>query len=41
MVNSCFTGKTENLSKGFDGSSTAPDKLALAFYGCLWAYGGW
>ncbi|XP_021921609.1 b(0,+)-type amino acid transporter 1-like isoform X3 [Zootermopsis nevadensis] len=35
------TGKTENLSKGFDGSSTSPDKLALAFYGCLWAYGGW
>jgi hypothetical protein len=41
MVNYCFLGNTENLSKGFDGSSTSPDKVALAFYGCLWSYGGW
>jgi hypothetical protein len=41
MVNYCFLGNTENLSKGFDGSSTSPDKIALAFYGCFWSYGGW
>jgi hypothetical protein len=36
-----FAGMTENLSKGFDGSTASPENLALAFYGCLWSYGGW
>lgn len=35
------TGVTQNLSKGFDGSTDSPKNLALAFYGCLWSYGGW
>jgi L-type amino acid transporter 9 len=35
------TGNTKNLSQSFDGSTTSPEKLALAFYGCLWSYGGW
>ncbi|XP_069700827.1 b(0,+)-type amino acid transporter 1-like isoform X2 [Periplaneta americana] len=35
------TGHSENLSKGFEGSTTSPKNLALAFYGCLWSYGGW
>jgi len=35
------SGNTKNLSQSFDGSTTSPEKLALAFYGCLWSYGGW
>ncbi|PNF29854.1 b(0,+)-type amino acid transporter 1 [Cryptotermes secundus] len=35
------TGETENLSKGSEGSAASPENLALAFYGCLWSYGGW
>lgn len=36
-----FPGNTENLSKGFEGSSTSPKMLALAFYSGLWAFDGW
>jgi L-type amino acid transporter 9 len=35
------SGNTKNLSQGFEGSTTSPEHLALAFYGCLWSYGGW
>jgi L-type amino acid transporter 9 len=42
MLNSfLFSGNTKNLSTGFDGSTTSPKNLALAFYGCLWSYSGW
>lgn len=34
-------GKTENLSTGFDGTTTNPGHIALAFYSGLWAYDGW
>ncbi|KAJ9577765.1 hypothetical protein L9F63_005685 [Diploptera punctata] len=34
-------GNTENLSKGFEGSSASPKMLALAFYSGLWAFDGW
>lgn len=34
-------GKTENLQSGFEGTSTNPGYIALAFYSGLWAYDGW
>lgn len=34
-------GRTENLSKGFEGTTTNPGHIALAFYNGLWAYDGW
>lgn len=34
-------GKTENLSSGFEGTTTNPGYIALAFYSGLWAYDGW
>ncbi|PSN34459.1 b(0,+)-type amino acid transporter 1 [Blattella germanica] len=34
-------GNTTNLTNIFEGSTTNPKNLALAFYGCLWSYGGW
>lgn len=34
-------GHTSNLSSGFDGTTTQPGQIALAFYSGLWAYDGW
>lgn len=34
-------GNTQNLTKGFEGSTTSPTNLALAFYSGLWAFDGW
>lgn len=34
-------GETENLSSGFEGTTTRPGAIALAFYNGLWAYDGW
>ncbi|KAL3859287.1 hypothetical protein ACJMK2_009513 [Sinanodonta woodiana] len=34
-------GKVENISNGFDGTTTNITSYALAFYSCMWAYGGW
>lgn len=34
-------GKTENLQNAFEGTTTNPGFLALAFYNGLWAYDGW
>ncbi|KAG6442539.1 b(0,+)-type amino acid transporter 1 isoform X2 [Manduca sexta] len=34
-------GNTENLDKGFEGSTTSPGGIALALYSGLWAYDGW
>lgn len=34
-------GKTQNLQKGFEGTSLVPKDVALAFYSGLWAYDGW
>nr|XP_034833843.1 b(0,+)-type amino acid transporter 1-like isoform X2 [Maniola hyperantus] len=34
-------GNTENLNKGFEGSTTSPGGIALALYSGLWAYDGW
>nr|XP_023029682.1 b(0,+)-type amino acid transporter 1-like isoform X1 [Leptinotarsa decemlineata] len=36
-----FRGNTDNLTKGFAGTSTSPKDFALAFYSGLWAYDGW
>jgi L-type amino acid transporter 9 len=36
-----FTGETEYLESGFEGSQTSPSIIALAFYDGLWAYDGW
>lgn len=36
-----FKGNTENLSSGFEGTTTNPGNIALAFYNGLWAYDGW
>ncbi|CAM4956179.1 unnamed protein product [Rotaria socialis] len=34
-------GYTENLKTGFDGTTSNPLSISLAFYSGLWAYGGW
>lgn len=34
-------GNTKNLSTGFQGTTTNPGHIALAFYNGLWAYDGW
>ncbi|XP_071092211.1 b(0,+)-type amino acid transporter 1-like [Haliotis cracherodii] len=34
-------GNTSVLAEGFEGSTTSPSTIALAFYGALWAYDGW
>ncbi|XP_050354344.1 b(0,+)-type amino acid transporter 1-like isoform X1 [Nymphalis io] len=34
-------GNTENLNKGFEGSTSSPGGIALALYSGLWAYDGW
>ena len=34
-------GKTENISKGFEGSNLSLSNIAKAFYSGLWAYDGW
>lgn len=36
-----YLGNTKNLSSGFDGTTTNPGHIALAFYNGLWAYDGW
>ncbi|XP_030766225.1 b(0,+)-type amino acid transporter 1-like [Sitophilus oryzae] len=36
-----WCGRTENLFKGFEGTSFRPKDVALAFYSGLWAYDGW
>lgn len=39
---SCLrSGKTENLSNAFEGSSTSFGAIGLAFYNGFWAYEGW
>lgn len=34
-------GNTKNLSAGFEGTTSNPGKIALAFFNGLWAYDGW
>ncbi|XP_045452932.1 b(0,+)-type amino acid transporter 1-like [Melitaea cinxia] len=34
-------GNTDNLNKGFEGSTFSPGGIALALYSGLWAYDGW
>ncbi|XP_059201971.1 b(0,+)-type amino acid transporter 1 [Centropristis striata] len=34
-------GRTENLSKAFEGTSSSVGAIGLAFYNGLWAYDGW
>ncbi|CAF4558375.1 unnamed protein product [Rotaria sp. Silwood1] len=34
-------GYTQNLQNGFEGTTTKPLSVALAFYSGLWAYDGW
>jgi hypothetical protein len=41
LDSSSHTGNTENLTKGFEGSTTSPTNLALAFFSGLWAFDGW
>ncbi|XP_076272347.1 b(0,+)-type amino acid transporter 1-like isoform X1 [Rhynchophorus ferrugineus] len=36
-----YMGHTENLFRGFEGTSFKPKDIALAFYSGLWAYDGW
>lgn len=36
-----FKGNTKNLSTGFEGTTSSPGKIALAFFNGLWAYDGW
>ncbi|XP_018578925.1 b(0,+)-type amino acid transporter 1-like [Anoplophora glabripennis] len=34
-------GNAENLQKGFEGTTSSPKDVALAFYSGLWAFEGW
>lgn len=34
-------GNMENLNSGFDGTTSNPGHIALAFFNGLWAYDGW
>lgn len=34
-------GRTEHLASGFQGTTSNPGRIALAFYNGLWAYDGW
>lgn len=34
-------GNSKNLSSGFEGTTTDPGNIALAFFNGLWAYDGW
>lgn len=34
-------GNTKNLDSGFQGSTTDPGRIALAFFSGLWAFDGW
>lgn len=36
-----FEGNTSTMDKGFDGTTSTPSGIALAFYDALWAYDGW
>lgn len=36
-----WRGNSGNLSSGFEGTTTNPGKIALAFFNGLWAYDGW
>lgn len=36
-----YTGKTDNFQNGFEVDSLTLDKIPLAFYNGLYAYGGW
>ena len=36
-----YTGETQHLEKGFEGSSTDFSTIALSFYGVLFTYDGW
>lgn len=34
-------GNSKNLHSGFEGTTTNPGNIALAFFNGLWAYDGW
>jgi hypothetical protein len=36
-----FSGYTENFQNAFEGSTTEPGRIALAFYSGLFSYSGW
>lgn len=36
-----YLGNMENLNSGFDGTTSSPGHIALAFFNGLWAYDGW
>ena len=36
-----FSGYTEYLATGFDGSNTNVGEIAIGFYSSMWAYDGW
>ena len=36
-----YAGKTDNFQNGFEVDSLTLDKIPLAFYNGLYAYGGW
>lgn len=38
---SFYAGKTENFQNGFEVDAITLDRLPLAFYNGLYAYGGW
>lgn len=40
-IQQLYQGNVENLSSGFDGTTTKPGHIALAFFNGLWAYDGW
>jgi amino acid transporter len=36
-----FVGDVDNLSQPFEGTSTDPGKISLAFYSGLFSFAGW
>lgn len=36
-----YTGNVSQFENSFEGTTTSPSNIALAFYNALWAYDGW
>lgn len=41
FVYSMYTGNVSQFENSFEGTTTSPSNIALAFYNALWAYDGW
>lgn len=41
ICKSMYTGNVSQFENSFEGTTTSPSNIALAFYNALWAYDGW